>query len=177
MEVIEIGKSIPKFVNHEEGAVFDFSDIGAYLLIFYKKPTPEEVNAIRFGEIKIGAFLYQNVIFMAVKTENNDYLDCPYSIHLSKELTNISNLDDRSGYLLHIILIDADAGVPLFLRVVGLRNRFSNEFKKCIEAQKREPFDKATYAENIKTAYRAYTAKYMLQKATITTKIDRKERE
>lgn len=39
MKEYRVGKIIDSFVNHQEGALFDISDGGANLIIFFRHPT------------------------------------------------------------------------------------------------------------------------------------------
>ena len=155
-----VGNLFKEGVNHyPEGARFDISDDGCNLSLYFSRPTDKEINLIKTSSIKVGCYMEDEVIMMLFKFENMNWMDAPYSIHLSKNLRYLPDLLSNEGYQLNVYLIDARTGILKAKRVVNLKDTFSKSLKRIIEKQKEIPFNKHQYAIKIGDIYSKYSTK------------------
>lgn len=162
----EVGKYLegcPK--NYQEGIRFDITDEGASLVAYFQRPTSEEVSQFKTGKIKLGYCTYKNVIMLLIKIGDLEWMDAPYSIHLSKNLTEIQEVKEGQGLATMITLVDALGGEIKTLRLVGANHRLTKGLLKAIEEQKNMSFDK--YDENIAYLFRTYSIKELVKRANM----------
>lgn len=132
--IYELGKKYDD-LKGQEGIKADFADTGMVLSIKYNKPTLKEVNNIKSGEFNFKTIIIDNVIFFLFKFGNEQWMDAPYTPHLSKHLSKLENLEDGKGYSLSVILSDATTGEAQALRLLGLDTKTSKAIKHLIETQ------------------------------------------
>ena len=149
-----------------EGIKFDITDDGCNVIISFKAPTLKEVEAITKGKIKVGYYSENEVMFMLFKFGDMNWMDAPYSVYLSQNLTKINEIKDGQGLALNIYLIDASTGVLKGIRLVSLPTNFSLKLKSEIEKQKLTPF--CNYYSKIGEVYRKYTTKNLVKFATMS---------
>jgi len=155
---LEVGKPYQEGVTrYQEGIKFDFTNSGAYLYIMFNSPTKKEIENIRNGNVEFAVYPADEVLFMLFKFGSLQWMDAPYSVHLSKDLV-LQDIEEGQGYALHITLINADNGIVEVLRLIGLSTKFSQQLKKLIEKQKDMPFDINSYNLKINYIYRNYSA-------------------
>ena len=170
----EVGKYIedrPKRYN--EGIKFDLTDTGINIPIFFDAPTVNEVKEFEEGKIKLGYYTYKNVILVLIKIGTLEWMDMPYSIHLSKDLTTIKDFGIKEGNGLGLTttlyLINAKNGILEALRLIGANNRLSVNFIKDIKKQKEMPFEE--FDKNLNYIYRTYSTKELVNRAKIIENI------
>ena len=92
------GQIIDNFINYPEGVRFDIDDSGAILLVFFNNPTEYEIEQFKYNfEIRF-THLY-NVIMITTKIGNLNWMNAPYTPHLSKNLTTLQMPDRKSTRL------------------------------------------------------------------------------
>ncbi len=151
----EVGQVIDKFIGHQEGTLFDVSDEGANLMVFFRNPTKEEEEQfksrfeIRFVEI-------YGVIMMTFKIGNLNWMDAPYSPHLSKNLTRFTLPNENQGLGLSLIFVDAITGEIKSMRLMGLSTNFTKKFFGLLMEQKMKEFNITEYGNTLNKIYSIY---------------------
>ncbi|MFR8871637.1 MAG: hypothetical protein ACLVIH_16775 [Paraclostridium sordellii] len=162
--LLEVGKPIEGIEKrYNEGITFDITDNGANVIIKFDSPILEEIKAIKEEKIKYAYYMQGNVIFMLFKFGDLDWMDAPYSVHLSKNLTRFLEINDGQGLALNIHLVDAKTGILKVLRLVGLSNAFSKALIKDIEKQKEMSYE--GYESTMNTIFRTYSTKELVKRA------------
>lgn len=151
--------------RYQEGLRFDITDSGATLIAYFNRPTVNEVEMFKRGKLKFGYYTYKNVIMLLAKIGELDWMDAPYSVHLSKGLTDLGTLNDTEGLAITIMLVDAHDGTIVNMRLVGANHRLSEGLFKAIEVQKQIPFD--GYDQNINYIFRTYSTKELVKRASM----------
>lgn len=155
--------------GHQEGAIFDISDTGCNLILYFKSPSQKEIDSVKNGTMKIGFYTEKELILMLFKIGDMNWIDSPYSVHLSKELTKIQDIPEGKGLSLNMYLIDTYTGVLKSIRLLGLPTNFSCKLKVAIEKQKGIPFD--NFDIRLNEVYAKYSAKELIKFADIVSKV------
>ncbi len=161
----------PKKTNYNEGTRFDFLQSGAVLELFYDRPTPGEIQDVTKGRFELGFYEKDEVIFMLFRFGSGQYMDAPYTAHLSAPFEFMEKIEQGLGFGLNVFLVDAATGILRAMRYVGLSNDFSQRFKKAVERQKKQGFDKTAYAAAIQMVYANYSTKDLARRADAWCKI------
>lgn len=162
MEKLEVGKLFREGCTRcQEGIRFDINDAGCDLYIYFSNPSNEEIQDIKDGKFKAGYYTEDNAIFMLFKFGNLTWMDAPYSIHLSKNLTNFQLFDGGQGLALHVYFIDANTGILKVMRLIGLKTRFSIQLIEAVEKQKKMPYQ--DYQYNINSIMAKYSTKDLVK--------------
>lgn len=164
MKRFEVGQVIEKFKNHQECVQFDISDAGATMLVFFVSPAQEEIEQfkteanfeIRFTEL-------QGVIMITVKIGNLNWMDAPYTPHLSKNLTKFELLNANKGLGLTLVLVDAMTGEIKNIRLLGLSERFTKQLFGIVVEQKMGDFDMIEYNKSINRIYSMYSTEEIVK--------------
>jgi len=171
MQILEVGKLFKDGITkYQEGCKFDMTDSGGNLIIFFNSPTEEEIIDIRLGKVQYGYYREYNVIFMLFKFGNLEWMDCPYSVHLSKDLTNMQEPNEGLGYAVNIYLVDATTGILKVARLIGMNTRVSTMLKKDLIKQKILSFE--NYQENLVAIYNKLSTKEMVKRADCIGKVE-----
>lgn len=164
MKRFEVGQVIEKFKNHQECVQFDISDAGATMLVFFASPAQEEIKQFKAGanfEIKFTEL--QGVIMITVKIGNLNWMDAPYTPHLSKNLTKFELPNANKGLGLTLVLIDAITGEIKNMRLLGLSERFTKQLFGIAMEQKMEDFDMIEYNKSINRIYSMYSTEEIVK--------------
>ena len=157
-EFCAVGQVVDSFKNHQEGVVFDITDSGAIMKIFCRRPTQEEMEQFKDGkQFEIRFIELYGVIMITVKIGNLNWMDAPYTPHLSKNLSELQPIGTNQGLALTIMLIDTATGEIKHLRLIGLSEKFTKQLFKTVAEQKRKPFSVAEYSHNIYRIFSTYS--------------------
>lgn len=160
----EIGQVVEIFKYHQEGVQFDISDDGATLLVFFQNPTQEEINQFESGKsFEIRFTELYNVIMITVKIGNLNWMDAPYTSHLSKNLTSFTLPNENQGLGLTLIFVDAATGEIKHIRLLGLSERFTKKLFGVVMEQKMEEFDKVEYNNTLNRIYSTYSTNQIVK--------------
>lgn len=164
MEKFEVGQTIENFKYHDEGMQFDVADDGAHLLVFFKSPTREEIDQFRSGKnFEIRFMELYGVIMITVKLGNLNWMDAPYSPHLSKKLSKFTFPNDNQGLGLMLYLVDAITGKIEHLRLLGLSEQFTKKLLGTVLEEKMKDFDILNYKDKLTKIYSTYTTKQIVK--------------
>ena len=126
MEKYEVGQVIEKFANHKEGVYFDIDNSGATMLVFFQDPTREEIDQFSSGKnFEIRFTEIYKVIMITAKIGNLNWMDAPYTPHLSKNLTKFELPNEGQGLGMLLVLVDAVKGEIKYMKIMGLSERFT----------------------------------------------------
>lgn len=166
MECYTVGKVYQGVVNHQEGSVFDIDDCGISLHVYMKKPTAHEIEQFASGkpfEMKLAQL--RNVILPMFKFGDMDWMDAPYTVHLSRNLTKLEVPANGNGLAMTVHLYDTQTGKLLCNRLLSLSAEISRGFIKMVMEQKEKPFYEQDYLDNIRSIYTAYPTRKLLKMA------------
>lgn len=157
MNIYKIGQVIDSFKHYKEGITMDVSDEGAIMSVFFQNPTTEEIEQFQSGKsFEIRFTELYNVLMFTVKIGNLNWMDAPYSPHLSKHLTKFQFPNKNQGLALHLILIDAATGEIKQRRLLGLSERFTKKLFGILMEQKMSDFNITEYNQSLNRIYSAY---------------------
>jgi hypothetical protein len=165
MNKFEVGKLFEEGkTQYSEGTRFDFRQDGAVLILFFDRPTSQEIEQIKTGRFEIGFFEKDEIIFMLSRLGSMNYIDAPYSVHLSKPFS-FDELREGMGFGLNIFLVDASNGILKALRYIGLSTDFSCRLQKAIVGQKTMKFDRRAYDMKLQHIYANYSTNDLVGRA------------
>lgn len=145
-----------KTYYQEEGCQIDLNDTGLVLTMYFHGPSESEIKSVREGKFTIGFKKLDSVIFVSIKLGEIPHQTCPYTVHLSKNLSNIKYPNDGEGLPIQIFLINSDTGILEAMRVIGLSTKFSKELLDTVSNQSLEEFDVGKYQDDINANYKKY---------------------
>lgn len=156
----------------KEGIRFDMNDEGGTLIIYFDRPTDPEIQAIKKGSIQFKLLEMKNIIFLLTKFEGMEWMDAPYHVELSKNLTELRDLQENQGYALHIILVDGTIGEIKAMRLVGFNTNFSYKFRELVSRQRETKFEQVKYNSNLFCVMTNYSTKDLLKYSEISCRIE-----
>lgn len=166
MEKYEIGQILAKSIGHPENVQFDLDDSGAVMLVHFHSPTEKEISQFSQGnpfEIRFTPF--SGVIFLTVKIGSLNWMDMPYTPHLSPNLTRLALPGEGQGLGLTLILVDTATGKIKSMRFLGLSENFTRKlFGEILEMQSK-PFDHAQYNVKNQEIFSKYNTKQLVDMA------------
>lgn len=153
----KVGKVVDNFKRHSEGIQFDIADDGATMLVFFQSPTTDEIEQFKSGKnFEIRFTELYGVIMVTVKIGKLNWMDVPYTPHLSKNLTKFQFPNKEQGLELTLILIDAITGEIKHIRLLGLSERFTKRLFGVVMEHKVKPFNKEEYNNSLNRIFSAY---------------------
>lgn len=166
------GQIIERFKNHQEGVQFNVADDGATLLVFFKNPSASEIKQFSSGsKFEIRFLEIHGVIMITTKIGDLEWMDAPYSPHLSHNLTQLDVVKENSGLALNIILVNASTGRIEHMRLIGLSEKFTKQLFKTIKEQKDKDFDLNEYEKSINWIFSVYSTAQLVKMSSNYCKI------
>ena len=175
LEKLAVGEKYIKFKDNSEGIKFDMSDSGGIITILFNKPTQDEVDNIKNGDLQFGLFIKDGIIFLLTKFGSMQWMDAPYHIALSPALTRLKEIGEGKGYGINIIFADTSSGEIKVLRYIGLNTKFSRKLKEAIEEQWVNCFNKLEYSSKLQQVMNTYSTKDMVRMSLENCKIRKKD--
>ena len=166
MQKFEVGKPFLGKTHYQDGIRFGFDQSGASLCIYYSAPTPDEVETIRQGEVKLGLYITGDIIFLLIKFGDLDWMDAPYNWHLSKPYA-FGVINEGFGFGMTVFFVDATTGILEVARLVGWVTEMSKSFMQEVEAQKVMEFNKSRYHVKLNEIYLRYTTDDLVKQGHI----------
>lgn len=169
----EIGQIIPEFIGHEECVKFDVADDGASLLVFFNRPNTNEIEQFKNGHsFEIRYVQLKEVIMILVKIGSLNWMDAPYTPHLSKNLTRLVQPEPGQGLALTIYLIDSATGKICSMRLVGLSERFTKSLFDTVSEVWKKDWNPNEYRMTLNRIFASYTTKDLVKNSTVYCKIN-----
>lgn len=159
----EVGKRYP-FAIRQEGVVFDLADDGAYLNVYFRNP--ENIEVEQFKSSRPFEFRYvvlQNIAMCLFHIGSLNWMDAPYSPHLSNNLSTFSVPSDGNGLALTICLFDCATGELRHIRYVSLSTNFTKKFFGDVMELKMESFSEPEYFAALNSLFAKYSTKDLLK--------------
>ena len=164
MNVYKIGRVIDNFKRDQECLQFDIFDDGATMIVFFQNPTEDEIEQFKSGNnFEIRFLELYGVIMITVKIGNLNWMDAPYTPHLSKNLTKFHLPNENQGLGLTLVLIDAITGEVKHIRLLGLSERFTKKLFGIVMEQKINDFDVMEYNKSINKIYSIYSTNQIVK--------------
>lgn len=169
-----VGEKVDDFVGHAEGTVIEIGYVGAVLKVFFNEPTWDEIKQFQYGEpFEIRVTELYDAIMFTFKIGCLNWMDAPYSPHLSKNL-NVNELalpEEGQGLSLMIVLVDTKTGIIKNMRLVGLSTSFTISLFKYILDNKSKPFDLNQYCETLIRIYASYSTERLMELSNVYCKV------
>ena len=165
---IEVGQVLNKMIGKPEGSSVDIDDAGMQIFVNFSRPMPDEIEQFKQGkDFEIKFVTLQNIIIFTFKVGNLNWMDAPYSAHLSLNLTKeLPLFNEGEGLSAMLILTDAATAKVVSLRMMGLSTRFSNSLVQEVNAQKSKVFSVEDYNRNLTQIYAKYSTKDLVKMST-----------
>ena len=158
MEKLEIGGKFSALAGRPEGTFFDITESGPVWIFNYANPTTEEISDVSEGSpFEIRMLPMKDVLWFFVKCGSQEWAEAPYTPHLSKAPNLNPIKDDREGYALTLLMVDASTQTIRHIRMLGLGNKFSRQLKRNVDNLLTQPFDKALYDLSIRKTQAVYS--------------------
>lgn len=162
-DLYQVGEVNEKLIGNER-VIFDINDSGAVLYVLFDNPTKNEIQQfdkdIEIRYVKVGS-----VFMMLFKFGNLNWIDAPYSPHLSR-FAELEEPADGEGIGLQIIFGDCRTGMVHYLRLVGLSTEFSRKMVSDIAEDLKRPFNKDFYSIDISAVMNQYRTDDLVNMAT-----------
>lgn len=153
----EVGQIVDAFKYHSENVQFDIADDGATILVFFQSPTTEEIEQFKAGKnFEIRFTELYGVIMITVKIGKLNWMDAPYTPHLSKNLTKFQLPNENQGLGLTLILVDTITGEIKHVRLLGLSEKFTKRLFGVVMEHKVKSFDELEYDKSINRIFTTY---------------------
>ena len=160
----EVGKVVDKFKYHQEGMQFEIDDAGATMIAFFQRPTMGEVSQFASGSrFEIRFVELYGVIMITAKIGKLNWMDAPYTPHLSKNLSKFQIPDKGQGLGLTLILVDTMSGEVKSIRFLSLSEQFTRRLFGIVMEHKVKEFDKKAYSDAVNRIFSAYQTSQIVE--------------
>lgn len=152
------GNTYPGAVLAGGGTCMDSDDCGMIVKVFFDRPTESEVRQFDSGSaFEMRLVQMRNIIFGLFKIGNLNWIDTPYNVHLSRNLTKRLEVPaDGEGIAAVFQLYDPSTGRLCNSRLIGLSTEISREFIRMAEEQYKNSFNREAYLAGLANIYAAY---------------------
>lgn len=120
-------------------------------------------------------FVRNNIIFILTKFGSMSWMDAPFHVALTSNLTKLQDVKEGQGYSCTIILVDSTTGIVKALRHVSFDTNFSRKLKQNIEAQILDmnvnTFNEMLYDAKVSQIMKNYTTKDMVKFSEVNCRI------
>lgn len=162
----KVGDVCPYAVYRPDSCLFDMDDCGITLHVFMCRPAPHEVEQFASGKpFEMRLAQLRNVVFALFKFGSLEWMDAPYSVHLSRNLTRLESPADGCGFAMNVHVYDTRTGRLLHNRLLSLSTEISRGLVKLATEQKEKPFDWQEHENTVRDIYAAYPTKRLLPMA------------
>lgn len=169
----EVGQIIPAFMGHAENVYFNMDNGGATMFVFFQSPTMKEIKQFKSGkEFQIRFVELYDVIMLMAKIGDLDWMDAPYTPHLSPDLTQFAIPTEGQGLGLTLILVDATTGQIKSIRLLGLSENFTRKLLGTVIKNAKKTFNINSYNMNIVKIYSQYPTKKLVKMSNDYCKIN-----
>jgi hypothetical protein len=137
MQNLEVGKPYKEGLKRiPEEIIFNFDQDGGFLRIVFDSPLDSEIKEITQGKIKLGLSEEDGILFFFIKFGELPWMDTPYNVEFSQPFDLEELTDEKTGYVVQIVLIDGMTGIVHILKLIELPHAMSKRFKELVEKQK-----------------------------------------
>lgn len=167
-----VGESCIEAIGHPDEVYFDLDDGGISVEIYLYHVSEHELAQINSGaafEMKLVQL--RGIIFGLFKFGSLDWMDAPYNVHLSRNLTELETPGEGCGFSMNIRLYDTATGILLCNRLLSLSTEMSLKLIDMIEEQRKNPFNKREHDNMVKSVYAAYSIKKLVKMASCSYRL------
>lgn len=162
--IYEVGKTYVEFMGKPEECHLDIDDSGAIFWVTYKTPTPEEIKQFSSNNaLEVRYASIYDIIMLQFKFGTLNWMDVPYTPHLSPNLTRIPTVTTGKGLGIMVILADSINGEVKVLRYLSFSEKFTRDLLKEIKYIQEKEFDRNVFNKNLNTIYSRYTTSDLLK--------------
>lgn len=161
---LKVGTILSDRIGCYDGVQIDVNDMGVDILVCLSSPTDAEKNIFNDDcpfQMKLAT--EDNIIFFLLKFGNMPWMDAPYNINLSKNLTELPKIEDGMGLAARVYLIDTSTGKIEAIRLLGLSTNISRMLIRLIEEQRNMPFNISEYVNKIREIYSKKPTKQLVK--------------
>ena len=167
MSVYEVGRQYEFAVGHEEGCYFDLADAGGTIAVYMDRPTEQEIKAMRPDQpIKMAMVPFKHLAMILLKFGDQSWMDAPYTVHLSRQLTQLPDVAGGDGLLVMIYLFDTSDGHLVSMRQISLSTDLTRLIFQIAREQRDVPFNEIAYAEELRSVYSKYQTRDLVKMAS-----------
>ena len=171
LQKLEVGKPYPGDIPINQGIAIDMDNSGFLVYAILKNPTDKEINNYREGSVQFAMTVREGVIFILMKFGDLPWVDVPYNVNLSLNLTNLPIPRETQGYAVQIILVNSVTKIVHALRLIGLQHKFSLALRDSMIKQQFDEITIEEYNEHVDHVYAMHTTADLLSLATARCKI------
>ncbi|MCC0726753.1 hypothetical protein KGF51_10075 [Clostridioides sp. ZZV14-6045] len=154
---IAVGEKFP--LEIQDGLNIKFNESGFTTIFKLENLSDEEILGFRTGDLRIDvSFLEKIMFFVFTNVSGIGDADIPFTIHLT-EFKKMQPVRENEGYLMDLILVEANNNVVKGFRSIGFNTNTSKYIKKCAEEQLSEDFNKGEYINKVVRMQRSYSTK------------------
>ncbi len=169
MRTIEVGKLFdPRLTRWPDGvSEYNYRSGHHRLIIPLARPTPDEVEAVRFGAAKFAFTVIGPVIVFQYRFGTAlSWSDALYTWHKVpvEERVEPAVLTGEQRVPLQVFLVDAATGIVQAIRILTLSPTFSRRLHEAIRRQAAEPFP-ADYDAQARRVLATYTSRQLRDRA------------
>jgi len=171
LQKLEVGAPYARVIGRGEGVMFDIQYPNIELIYNVSRPTQKELEEVGMGkQFEIRAAEFNDVIIITAKIGALSWIDAPYNPNLGDcRLDNIES--DTEGYGLWFLLTDSPSGIIKHMRLIGLGNRFSMQFRDLVYANKSKNIPVEQYDKKVKEVFAKYTTKELADFSSLRFRI------
>jgi len=176
IDVFTIGNPCSYAVGQPESTRIHISpdkddDLIQYMVFKNRIHYPELMD-YKNGDIKLGLFLENDVLFILIKFGAQEWCDLPFEPRMYPSFS-MGELEEGEGYAFLLLLAEVQSGILKNIRMFSLGHEFSNKLKSIIEALslKRTEFDMLSYLTKLERIRNMYTTRKMVSHARVKTEI------
>lgn len=163
---LEVGKKYLSMQGAVDGVKMDMDDCGMIARVSLQAPTKSEICQFQTDKpFEMRLVQIKGIIFGLFKFGNMNWMDAPYTVHLSRNLTKFPLVPDGMGILLHVMLFDGMTGKLCKMRAITLSTEISREFVRLAMEQRGNPFTAAKYYKDVLSVYELYTTSELAKMA------------
>lgn len=162
-----VGQVRSEWRGMSDGYIMEYNNMnGLTLFVFFKRPLPEEIEQLSADSgFKITFTDYEGVGFFCLKFGALPWGDCAFSPNLYAEKLEFAEVEDGKGYPLNVIVIDGETGTIKAIRMIGLGNQFSRQFREWCEESLRRQMTRDWYNKKVEECYQEYETRQLMKKA------------
>lgn len=174
-ECLSVGNVYDEIIGEPDTIRFDINGNGGVLLVLYNNPTDHEISQFSSGadfEVRFTEIL--DMIILTFKFGDRNWMDAPYSPHISQNLNLPDYLNKGEGMALTVLLFDTVTGQLKSIRVIGLATEFTIQFMQEIKKNLKLPFNRMQYEITKEFIYSNFTTVQIAEQSKYRYKLERR---
>lgn len=159
MSTLQVGEVYsPDFNSYPEATQYCYRDGVHDLVLFWTRPSPDEVNGFRTRPVEFALYVQQPVLFLLYRIANVcEWSDVAYNVHqLRPEEQAVPANPPGDRARVQMTLVDASNGIILAKRVVGMGPAMTQALRHTLREQTQLPYSRFDYEALVQQAYARY---------------------